>query len=94
MSTSRRTVFFFDEAHLLFADASKDFLRAIAQTVRLIRSKGVGVFFITQSPTDIPDECWPARLPRPARAARPHAERRQGAQADGEHLSHELVRPR
>ncbi len=49
-------VFFFDEAHLLFADASKDFLSAIAQTVRLIRSKGVGVFFVTQSPTDVPDD--------------------------------------
>jgi DNA helicase HerA-like ATPase len=48
-------VFFFDEAHLLFADASKDFLQAITQTVRLIRSKGVGVFFVTQSPTDVPD---------------------------------------
>jgi uncharacterized protein len=49
-------VFFFDEAHLLFADASKDFLQAITQTVRLIRSKGVGVFFVTQSPTDVPDD--------------------------------------
>ena len=49
-------VFFFDEAHLLFHDASKDFLAAIAQTVRLIRSKGVGVFFVTQSPTDVPDD--------------------------------------
>jgi hypothetical protein len=49
-------VFFFDEAHLLFADASKAFLDAIAQTVRLIRSKGVGVFFVTQSPTDVPDD--------------------------------------
>src|SRR5689334_1741816 len=49
-------VFFFDEAHLLFADASKDFLTAITQTVRLIRSKGVGVFFVTQSPTDVPDD--------------------------------------
>ncbi len=48
--------FFFDEAHLLFADASKSFLEAVTQTVRLIRSKGVGVFFITQLPTDIPDE--------------------------------------
>ena len=47
--------FFFDEAHLLFADASKGFLESVAQTVRLIRSKGVGVFFITQLPTDIPD---------------------------------------
>jgi len=49
-------VFFFDEAHLLFDDASKDFLAAITQTVRLIRSKGVGVFFVTQSPTDVPDD--------------------------------------
>ncbi|MCD6639210.1 MAG: DUF853 domain-containing protein [Nocardioides sp.] len=51
-----KLVFFFDEAHLLFRDASKGFLDQIAQTVRLIRSKGVGVFFVTQSPTDVPDE--------------------------------------
>jgi DNA helicase HerA-like ATPase len=51
-----KLVFFFDEAHLLFADASEAFLQQIAQTVRLIRSKGVGVFFVTQSPTDVPDE--------------------------------------
>jgi DNA helicase HerA-like ATPase len=51
-----KLVFFFDEAHLLFDDASKAFLDAIAQTVRLIRSKGVGVFFVTQNPTDVPDE--------------------------------------
>jgi len=51
-----KLVFFFDEAHLLFEDASKDFLAAITQTVRLIRSKGVGVFFVTQSPTDVPDD--------------------------------------
>ena len=51
-----KLVFFFDEAHLLFKDASKGFLDQIAQTVRLIRSKGVGVFFVTQSPTDVPDE--------------------------------------
>ncbi len=49
-----KLVFFFDEAHLLFSDASKDFLQAITQTVRLIRSKGVGVFFVTQSPKDVP----------------------------------------
>ncbi len=49
-----KLVFFFDEAHLLFSDASKDFLDAIQQTVRLIRSKGVGVFFVTQSPKDVP----------------------------------------
>lgn len=51
-----KLVFFFDEAHLLFNDASKAFLDAIAQTVRLIRSKGVGVFFVTQTPKDVPDE--------------------------------------
>ncbi|MDX6248108.1 MAG: double-strand break repair helicase HerA and related ATPase [Kribbellaceae bacterium] len=51
-----KLVFFFDEAHLLFADASKAFLNAIAQTVRLIRSKGVGVFFVTQTPKDVPDD--------------------------------------
>jgi DNA helicase HerA-like ATPase len=51
-----KLVFFFDEAHLLFNDASKAFLNAIAQTVRLIRSKGVGIFFVTQTPTDVPDD--------------------------------------
>ncbi|WP_102510449.1 helicase HerA-like domain-containing protein [Sanguibacter massiliensis] len=49
-----RLVFFFDEAHLLFNGASKDFLAQVVQTVRLIRSKGVGVFFVTQSPKDVP----------------------------------------
>ncbi len=51
-----KLVFFFDEAHLLFDDAREDFLDQVAQTVRLIRSKGVGVFFVTQSPTDVPRE--------------------------------------
>jgi len=51
-----KLVFFFDEAHLLFKDASKDFLEAVAQTVRLIRSKGVGVFFVTQTPKDVPTD--------------------------------------
>ncbi len=46
--------FFFDEAHLLFAGASKQFMDAVTQTVRLIRSKGIAVFFVTQLPTDIP----------------------------------------
>jgi len=49
-----KLVFFFDEAHLLFKDASKDFLAQVVQTVRLIRSKGVGVFFVTQTPKDVP----------------------------------------
>ena len=50
-----RLVFFFDEAHLLFADAPKALLEKIEQVVRLIRSKGVGVYFVTQNPLDIPD---------------------------------------
>ncbi|MBQ9407846.1 MAG: DUF853 family protein, partial [Clostridia bacterium] len=50
-----RLVFFFDEAHLLFTDAPKLLVQKIEQLVRLIRSKGVGVYFVTQSPGDIPD---------------------------------------
>ena len=50
-----KLVFFFDEAHLLFADAPKALLAKIEQVVRLIRSKGVGVYFVTQNPLDIPD---------------------------------------
>ena len=50
-----KLVFFFDEAHLLFADAPKALLDKIEQVVRLIRSKGVGVYFVTQNPLDIPD---------------------------------------
>ncbi len=50
-----KLVFFFDEAHLLFNDAPKPLLDKIEQVVRLIRSKGVGVFFVTQNPLDIPD---------------------------------------
>jgi DNA helicase HerA-like ATPase len=49
-----KLVFFFDEAHLLFADASKAFLDTVVRTVRLIRSKGVGIVFVTQSPKDVP----------------------------------------
>ena len=50
-----RLVFFFDEAHLLFSDAPDALLQKIEQIVRLVRSKGVGVFFVTQNPLDIPD---------------------------------------
>ncbi|MCC6642458.1 MAG: DUF853 family protein [Deltaproteobacteria bacterium] len=50
-----RLVFFFDEAHLLFDDAPKALLEKVEQVVRLIRSKGVGVYFVTQNPLDIPD---------------------------------------
>jgi DNA helicase HerA-like ATPase len=50
-----RLVFFFDEAHLLFDDAPKALVEKIEQVVRLIRSKGVGVYFVTQNPLDVPD---------------------------------------
>jgi len=51
-----RLVFFFDEAHLLFEDAPKALLDKVEQVVRLIRSKGVGVYFVTQNPIDVPDD--------------------------------------
>lgn len=51
-----KLVFFFDEAHLLFSGASKDFTDQIVRTVRLIRSKGVGIFFVTQTPKDVPND--------------------------------------
>ena len=50
-----KLIFFFDEAHLLFKDAPKTLVQRIEQTVKLIRSKGVGIYFVTQSPADIPD---------------------------------------
>ena len=50
-----KLVFFFDEAHLLFTDAPKQLIQQIERLVRLVRSKGVGVFFVTQSPADVPD---------------------------------------
>lgn len=51
-----KAVFFFDEAHLLFDDAPKSLLENIERAVRLIRSKGVGIFFVTQNPSDVPDD--------------------------------------
>ena len=51
-----KLVFFFDEAHLLFNDAPRELLERIEQVVRLVRSKGVGVFFVTQNPLDVPDK--------------------------------------
>ena len=51
-----KLVFFFDEAHLLFRDAPKELVNRVEQVVRLIRSKGVGIYFVTQSPTDIPEQ--------------------------------------
>ena len=50
-----KLVFFFDEAHMLFDNASRDLLQRIEQTIKLIRSKGVGIFFVTQNPGDVPD---------------------------------------
>ena len=83
-----KLVVFLDEAHLLFDDATEAFLEALARTVRLIRSKGVGVFFVTQQPTDLSDEVLaPARPAHPARPARVHARRREEAPRDGLHLS-------
>jgi DNA helicase HerA-like ATPase len=82
-----KLVFFLDEAHLLFDDASEAFLDAIARTVRLIRSKGVGVFFVTQTPKDVPAEVLAQlgnRVQHALRAFTPG--RRQGAQGDGQHL--------
>ena len=51
-----RMIFFFDEAHLLFTDCPKVLVQKIMQSVKLIRSKGVGIYFVTQSPSDLPDE--------------------------------------
>ncbi|MBO5544177.1 MAG: DUF853 family protein [Oscillospiraceae bacterium] len=51
-----RMIFFFDEAHLLFSDCPKALVQKIVQVVKLIRSKGVGIYFVTQSPSDIPNE--------------------------------------
>lgn len=73
-----KLVFFFDEAHLLFKDASKDFLAAIVQTVRLIRSKGVGIFFVTQTPKDVPEDVLAqlgSRVQHQLRAHTPDAEK-------------------
>src|SRR5690606_18834725 len=50
-----KLVFFFDEAHLLFKDTPSALLDKVEQVVRLIRSKGVGIYFVTQNPLDIPD---------------------------------------
>ncbi len=82
-----KLVFFFDEAHLLFDDAPTALLEKIEQVVRLIRSKGVGVFFVSQNPLDIPDErARPARQPRAARAARLHPARPEGGARRGRNL--------
>lgn len=55
-SAKPKLVFFFDEAHLLFDDAPKELLDKVEQVIRLIRSKGVGIYFVTQNPRDVPDK--------------------------------------
>jgi len=67
-----KLAFFFDEAHLLFADASKAFLDQVQQVVRLIRSKGVGVYFITQTPKDVPTDVLAQLSNRVQHALRAH----------------------
>ena len=81
-----KLVFFFDEAHLLFNDAPAALLEKIEQVVRLIRSKGVGVYFVTQNPLDIPETVLaPAGKPRAACPARLHAPRSESSQNGGRH---------
>lgn len=80
-----KMVFFFDEAHLLFDDAPKILMEKIEQVVRLIRSKGVGVFFITQNPIDIPDKILGQlgnRVQHALRAYTPRDEKAVNAAAD------------
>ena len=91
-----KLVFFFDEAHLLFTDASKAFLEQVEQTVKLIRSKGVGVFFCTQLPTDVPNDVLSqlgARIQHALRAFTPDDQK--ALVQDRPHLpEHQGVRPR
>ncbi len=77
-----KLVFFFDEAHLLFNEAPKALVERIELVVRLVRSKGVGVYFVTQNPLDIPDiGAGPAGQPGAARAARLHPARPEGGES-------------
>ncbi len=74
-------VFFFDEAHLLFADAPPGLLKKIEQTVKLIRSKGVGIYFVTQNPLDIPESVLAQMGNRVQHALRAYTPREQKAVA-------------
>ena len=90
-----KLVFFFDEAHLLFKDASKEFISSITQTVRLIRSKGVGVFFVTQTPKDVHPDVLAQLGNRVQHALRAYTPgRREGAEGDGVDVPEVVVRPR
>jgi DNA helicase HerA-like ATPase len=80
-----KMVFFFDEAHLLFDDAPKALINKIEQVVRLVRSKGVGIFFVTQSPADVPDDVLGQlgnRVQHALRAFTPHDQRAVKTAAD------------
>ncbi len=74
-----RLIFFFDEAHLLFKDAPRELLSRIEQVVRLVRSKGVGVYFCTQNPLDIPDSVLGQLGNRVQHALRAYTPRDQAA---------------
>ncbi|MDP2781486.1 helicase HerA-like domain-containing protein [Devosia sp.] len=74
-----RLVFFFDEAHLLFDDAPKVLIDKVEQVVRLVRSKGVGVYFVTQNPVDIPDSVLAQLANRVQHALRAYTPREQKA---------------
>jgi hypothetical protein len=78
-----KLVFFFDEAHLLFKDAPAALVERIELVVRLVRSKGVGVYFVTQNPLRARHRAGPAGQPRAARAARLHAARPEGGEERG-----------
>ncbi len=80
-----KIVFFFDEAHLLFSDAPKALLQKIDQVIKLVRSKGVGVYFITQNPTDLPESVLAQlgnRIQHALRAYTPSEQRAVKAAAD------------
>ena len=82
-----RLVFFFDEAHLLFNDAPKALLEKIEQVVRLIRSKGVGVYFVTQNPLDVPEIVLAQLGNRVQHALRAYTPRdTEGGEGGGRHL--------
>jgi uncharacterized protein len=74
-----RLVFFFDEAHLLFDGAPKALVDKVAQVVKLVRSKGVGVYFVTQNPMDVPDEVLAQLSNRIQHALRAYTPREQKA---------------
>ena len=76
-----KLVFFFDEAHLLFADAPPGLLQKIEQTVKLIRSKGIGVYFVTQNPLDVPESVLAQMGNRVQHALRAYTPREQKAVA-------------